>query len=58
MACDVFLIVFYRYDGQALRRLEFLYTCVITTVTFIPALVFLFVHTADKGYMYGSVTVS
>lgn len=57
MAIDVFLIVFYGYDTEGLRRLELKYFGVITTVVFVPALAFLFVHTQDKGYMYGSVTV-
>jgi hypothetical protein len=57
MAIDVFLIVFYQYDANALRRLEIKYIGGITAITFVPAFVFLFVHTADKGHMYGSVTV-
>ncbi|CAK7230557.1 hypothetical protein SBRCBS47491_007624 [Sporothrix bragantina] len=57
MAIDVFLIVFYQYDANALRKLEIKYIGIITGVTFIPAFVFLFVHTADKGHMYGSVTL-
>lgn len=57
MAFDVYLIVFRRYDAEALRKLELKYFCVITTLVFIPAIAFLFVHTEEKGYMYGSVTV-
>lgn len=57
MAIDVFLIVFYQYDANALRRLEIKYIGGITAITFVPAFVFLFVHTASKGHMYGSVTV-
>ena len=57
MAVNVFLIVFRRYDIESLKRLEIKYLAVITTVTFIPALTFLFIHTDDKGPMYGSVTV-
>jgi hypothetical protein len=58
MACDVFLVVFYRYDTKALRKLEIKYISAITTLVFIPAVTFLFIHTAEKGPMYGSVTVS
>jgi len=58
MACDVFLIVFRRHDARALRKLELRYTLVITLLAFVPAFVFLFIQTEDKGYMYGSVTVS
>jgi hypothetical protein len=58
MAIDVFLIVFRRYDHANLRKLEVKYLAAITTVTFIPSLVFLFIRTPEKGPMYGSVTVS
>lgn len=57
MAVNVYLIVHRSYDVEALRRLEWKYAAVITTVTFIPALTFLFVNTSDSGPMYGSVTV-
>lgn len=57
MACDVFLIVFYRHDAEALRKLEMKYIGVITALVFIPAVVFLFIRTAEKGPIYGSVTV-
>lgn len=58
MALDVFLIVYYQYDANALRKLELKYISGITAITFIPAFVFIFVQTPDKGHMYGSVTVS
>lgn len=58
MAVDVYLVVFRRHDSEALKRLEWKYAAVITTITFIPALTFLFVHTQEKGPMYGSVVVS
>ena len=57
MAIDVFLIVFYQYDARSLHRLEKKYIAAITGFTFIPAFAFLFVHSADKGHMYGSVTL-
>ncbi|OAA56294.1 cyclic-AMP receptor protein [Niveomyces insectorum RCEF 264] len=57
MAWDVFLIVFYQYDAKALRMLERKYIAGITILTFIPAFAFIFVHTAEKGHMYGSVTL-
>lgn len=58
MACNVFLIVFYHYDAEALRKLEMKYIIVITTVVAIPAITFIFIHTPEKGPVYGSVTVS
>jgi hypothetical protein len=57
MAWDVFLIVFYRYDTEALKKFEIRYIGVITTVCFIPAFAFLFVNTPEKGPFYASVTV-
>lgn len=57
MAIDVFLVVFCRYDVKALKRLERIYATIITTLTFVPAIVLLFVRTEAKGPLYGSVTV-
>ena len=57
MAVNVYLIVHRSYDVEMLRRLEWKYMIIITTVTFIPAFVFLFIKTEDNGPMYGSVTV-
>jgi len=58
MAIDVFLIVFYKYDNEALHKLEKWYISIITTLVFIPALIFLFIHTEERGPMFASVTVS
>jgi hypothetical protein len=58
MAIDVFLIVFCKYDAEDLHKLEKKYIAVITTVVFIPAFTFLFIHTKERGPMYASVTVS
>lgn len=58
MALNVFLVVFHQYDAAALRKLELKYITAITTITFIPAFAFIFISTADKGPIYGSVTVS
>lgn len=57
MAFDVFLVVFRRYEAESLKILERKYAAVITLVTFVPAVVFLFIHTEEKGSIYGSVTV-
>ena len=58
MAIDVFLIVFYKYEGEDLRKLEIWYIGIITALVMIPATTFLFIHTKEKGPMYASVTVS
>jgi len=57
MAIDVYLIVFHCYDTQSLRKLEWKYMLGISVLTFIPAMVLLFINTEEKGPMYGSVTV-
>lgn len=57
-AINVFLVVFYQYDAESLRKLEKVYIVVITALVFIPALVFLFINTSERGPMYSSVTVS
>ncbi|KAK3984964.1 hypothetical protein QBC44DRAFT_300154 [Cladorrhinum sp. PSN332] len=57
MAVNVFLIVFRNYEAQALKRLEWKYAIVITLFTFIPAFVFLFINTEEKGPFYGGVTL-
>ncbi|PKX89245.1 putative cAMP receptor (Car4) [Aspergillus novofumigatus IBT 16806] len=57
MACDVFLVVYYQFDVRALRKLETWYIAIITSIVAIPAIVFLFIHTPEKGPMYGSVTL-
>ncbi|KAL4759375.1 putative cAMP receptor (Car4) [Aspergillus foveolatus] len=56
MTWDVVLVVFWHYEPEALRRLEKMYLAVITLLTFIPALVFLFIRSEEKGPLYGSVT--
>ena len=57
MALDTYLVVFYHFDTQALRKLEIKYIGVITILSFIPAFVFLFIHD-HKGPIYGDETVS
>ncbi|KXG46440.1 uncharacterized protein PGRI_052960 [Penicillium griseofulvum] len=53
MAWDTYLVVFYHFDTQALRKLEVKYIGAITILSFIPAFVFLFIHTQEKGPIYG-----
>lgn len=57
MALDTYLVVFYRFDTHSLHKLEKYYLSIITIVTFIPALVFLFIGTPAKGPIYGSEKV-
>lgn len=58
MALDTYLVVFHHFDSHSLQKLEKTYLGVITTVSFIPALVFLFIDTPQRGSLYGSETVS
>lgn len=58
MALDTYLVVFYHFDAHTLHGLEIKYIGAITTVTFIPALVFLFINTPEKGPIYGDEIVS
>ncbi|KAJ5968960.1 hypothetical protein N7501_005208 [Penicillium viridicatum] len=56
MALDTYLVVFYHFDTQALRKLEIKYIGVITILSFIPAFVFLFIRD-HKGPIYGDETI-
>jgi hypothetical protein len=58
MAMDTYLVVFHHFDTQSLRKLEIKYISVITTLSFIPAFVFLFIRGHTKGPIYGDETVS
>jgi hypothetical protein len=57
MALGVFLVVFHKYETKHLRKLERWYLGGITGLVLIPAVAFLFVHTGERGPMYGSQTV-
>lgn len=58
MALDTYLVVFYHFDAHTLHKLETKYIAAITTLTFIPAFIFLFINTPERGSIYGSQTVS
>ncbi|KAJ5632102.1 hypothetical protein N7490_008441 [Penicillium lividum] len=57
MALDTYLVVFHHFDAHYLRRLEPKYISGITILTLIPALVFLFIRSDEKGPVYGSETI-
>jgi hypothetical protein len=57
MAFDTYLVVFYHFDAHSLHKLELKYIGGITIATFIPALVFLFIRSSEKGPIYGSETI-
>ncbi|KAJ5666471.1 uncharacterized protein N7477_008919 [Penicillium maclennaniae] len=57
MALDVYLAVFHQFDGRALQQCEIKYVMAIAVFTFIPALIFLFIHTPARGPMYAGVII-
>ncbi|KIW58872.1 hypothetical protein PV05_03365 [Exophiala xenobiotica] len=57
MACNVYLSFFHRYDATRLRTLEWRYLVACYGVPFLPALVFLFIDTPDKGKIYGDAVL-
>lgn len=57
MALDTYLVVFHHFDAHSLHKLELKYIGGITVVTFIPALIFLFIRSPEKGPIYGSETI-
>ncbi|KAJ6084567.1 hypothetical protein N7486_011367 [Penicillium sp. IBT 16267x] len=57
MALDTYLVVFHHFDAHYLQKLEPKYIGGITALTFIPALVFLFIRSDEKGPVYGSETI-
>ncbi|KAJ9654870.1 hypothetical protein H2198_006143 [Neophaeococcomyces mojaviensis] len=57
MACNVWLSFFRSYDATTLRRLEFKYLLACYGLPFIPAFVYLFVETYERGKVYGSAVL-
>ncbi|KAL7903844.1 hypothetical protein GGI35DRAFT_465092 [Trichoderma velutinum] len=53
LACNVYFTIFRRYSTSDLRRLEFPYFLFSYGVPFIPAFVLFFIHTEERGYVYG-----
>ena len=57
LATNVYLTFFHKYGETQLRALEWRYLLLCYGVPFVPALVYIFVHTAARGKIYGSATV-
>ena len=57
MACNVYLTFFRKYDQTQLRNLEWKYVCFCYGLPSMPAIVYLFLHTAKSGRVYGPATV-
>jgi hypothetical protein len=58
MSLDTYLVVFHHFDAHSLQKLEIKYIGVISALTGIPAIVFLFIRTPARGPIYGGETVS
>lgn len=58
MSLDTYLVVFHHFDARSLQKLELKYVGAISALTGIPAIVFLFIRTPERGPIYGGETVS
>jgi hypothetical protein len=58
MACNVYLVVFYKFETRDLQRLEKWYLLICYGLPFIPAFAFCFVKDDIKGRIFGNATVS
>jgi hypothetical protein len=54
MALNVWLTFYRKYDAERIRKLEVIYFVVCYGVPFVPALVYVFVETHQKGRLYGN----
>jgi hypothetical protein len=57
MAINVYLIFFRNYTVDQLRSLDLIYLLACYGLSFIPALVFIFISTNSRGRMYGPATI-
>ena len=57
MACNVYLSFFRQYDPSQLRGLEWRYLIACYGIPFVPAFIFLFIDSGDRGKVYGDAVV-
>ncbi|KFY91420.1 hypothetical protein V500_04683 [Pseudogymnoascus sp. VKM F-4518 (FW-2643)] len=57
MAFNVYLTFFHRYSASQLRSLEWKYLLICYGVPLVPAIVFVFAGTEDRGRIFGSATL-
>ncbi|KAF4556069.1 Hypothetical protein D9617_1g079440 [Elsinoe fawcettii] len=57
MAINVYLAFFHGYSVEHFRRLDMWYLLFCYGVSFIPAMVFIFVSATDRGRIYGPATI-
>ncbi|KAJ6118224.1 hypothetical protein N7471_013691 [Penicillium samsonianum] len=54
MACNVYLTFFHKYNSEQLRQIEWKYVVCCYGLPFIPSLIYFFIHTQTRGWVYGS----
>lgn len=57
MACNVYLTLFRRYTTADLKKQEWKYLICCYGIPFIPAFVFLFIKSDERGKLYGPAVV-
>ncbi|KFY95953.1 hypothetical protein V498_03031 [Pseudogymnoascus sp. VKM F-4517 (FW-2822)] len=57
MAVNVYLTFFHRYSASQLRSLEWKYLLACYCIPFVPALVFIFIKTEERGHIFGSAVL-
>ncbi|KAJ5831855.1 hypothetical protein N7474_000166 [Penicillium riverlandense] len=57
MACNVWLTFRHRFSASQLRSLEGKYLLLCYGIPFIPAIVYAFLHTEERGKIYGPATL-
>ncbi|KAL9113371.1 MAG: hypothetical protein Q9227_002412 [Pyrenula ochraceoflavens] len=57
MACNVYLTFFHHYDAHQLRSLEWRYFLFSYGLPLVPAFIYLFIHTTERGKIYGSASL-
>ncbi|KAJ5190142.1 uncharacterized protein N7498_009127 [Penicillium cinerascens] len=57
MACNVYLTFRHRFSSTQLRRLEIKYLLLCYGIPFVPAIIYAFLHTEERGTIYGPATL-
>lgn len=57
MAINVYLVFFRGYTVRQLRSLDFMYLLACYGLSFVPAVIFLWVSTPERGPIYGSAVI-
>ena len=57
MALNVYLIFFHKYTVEQLRAMDWKYLAGCYGASFIPAFVYIFIETKERGRIYGEAIV-